>query len=137
MGTSMCLWGNRSIWLASCEDTTAAPVGTALSDAGAPLIGEVMHGNHLFGAETIRGKALEHSQTDVPKGDIVVLISNWRREKDLALRLNCPSCKEKYTNAHYMHFCREPTVVAARKNTAVCSRQRYTNANKKSPPQMH
>ena len=34
---------------------------------------------------------------------------------DLALRLNCPHCTEKDTNAHYMHFCRESTVVATRR----------------------
>ena len=31
------------------------------------------------------------------------------------MRLNCPYCKEKDTNAHYMHFYREPTVVATRR----------------------
>ena len=60
-------------------------------------------------------KNVEHSQADVPIGDKEASIRNWRREQDLAQRLNCPYCKEKYTNAHYMHFCREPTVVAARR----------------------
>ena len=31
------------------------------------------------------------------------------------MRLNCPYCKGKDTNAHYLHFHREPTVVAARR----------------------
>ena len=34
---------------------------------------------------------------------------------DLETRLNCPYCKGKGTNAHYMHSCRESTVVAARR----------------------
>ena len=116
-------------WLASCEDTTATAVGTALADAGASLIGGVMHGNHLLGAETIRGKALEHSQADAPKGDIEASTRNWRREQDPALRLNYPYYKEKDTNAHHIHFCREPAVVAAREKNAVCLQQRYTNTN--------
>ena len=111
-------------WLASCEDETAAAAGTALSDAGVSHISEVMHGGHLFGAETIREKTLEHSQADVPKDDIEASIKQWMREQDLALMLNCPYCKEKDTNAHYMHHCREQE-----ENTAVCSLQRYTNAN--------
>ena len=31
------------------------------------------------------------------------------------MRLNCPYCKEKDTDAHYLHFDRELTVVAARR----------------------
>ena len=32
------------------------------------------------------------------------------------MRLNCPCCKEKDTNTtHYLHFCREPTVMVARR----------------------
>ena len=118
-----CTCGVIEAWLASCEDTTAAAVAIALTDAGVSLIGGVMHGNHLFGAETIREKALEHSQAGVPKGDIEAPIRNKRREQDLALRLNCPHCKKKDTDAHYMHSHREPTLVAARKNAAVCSLQ--------------
>ena len=45
-------------------------LATAITGAGVPLNGVVRHGNHLLGAETIREKALEHSQAGVPKGDI-------------------------------------------------------------------
>ena len=65
-------------WMASCEDETATAVGAALSDAGVSCVGEVMQGNHLFGAETIRVKTLERSQADVPKDDIEASIRKWR-----------------------------------------------------------
>ena len=48
-------------------------------------------------------------------GDIEAYIRYWRFHTDLAERLNCPHCKVADTNDHYMHYCEEPTVVAARR----------------------
>ena len=40
----------------------------------------------------------------------------WCVETNLAARLHCPHCDKPDTNDHYRHFCRDPTVVAARRN---------------------
>ena len=94
-------------WLPSREDTTVTAMATAITGAGVPFNGGVGNGSHLLRAETIREKSLEHSQTDVPKGDIEASIRNWRREQDLALRLNCPYCQKN--PQRYMNFCRLST----------------------------
>ena len=100
-------------WLASCGDEVAIAIATALSDAGVSCVSEVMQGSRPFEAETIRAKTLALSQADVPQKNIGASIRKWRGATDLAVRLNCPYCKEKDKNAHYPHFYREPTVVAA------------------------
>ena len=102
-------------WLVSCEDEVATAVAAALSDTGVSCVSEDMQGSRPFGAETIRAKTPARSQADVPRKDIVAPNRKWRGATDLALRLNYPYCKEKDTNAHYLHLCGEPTVVAARR----------------------
>ena len=93
----------------------ATAVATALPDAGVSCVSEVMQGSRPVGAETIRAKTLAHSQADVPREHIEAPIRKWREATDLAVRLNCSYCKEKDTNAHHLHFCREPIVLAARR----------------------
>ena len=75
MGAGMC-YEVIEAWLASCEDTTATTVATALTGTGVPLNGEIGNERHLLGTETIRENNLAHSQADVPTGDIEASIRN-------------------------------------------------------------
>ena len=102
-------------WLASYEDEVATAIATALSDTGVSCVSEVIQGSRPFGAETTRAKTLALRQAGALRKDIYASIRKWRGTTDLAVRLNCPYCKEKDTHAHYLHFYRGPTVVAARR----------------------
>ena len=132
-----CTCGVIDAWLASCEDEVVTTIAKALSDAEVPCISEIMRGSHPVGAKAIRAKTIAHSKTDFPWEHIEASLKKWRRDTDLAVRLNCPYYKEKDTDAHYLHFCREPTVVAARKNSSGCSLRRHPPVNRRSPQQMH
>lgn len=92
----------------------ATTVATALLDTGAAGVSAVLWGDHPIGAEAIRDATLARSQTDAPRKHIEASLRKWRVNADLATTLDCPYCKELDTNAHYLHFCTEPTVVAAR-----------------------
>ena len=49
------------------------------------------------------------------------------------MRLNCPYCNEKDTNAHYPRFCRDSTVVdAGRKHLSLIAAAIHTYELKKS-----
>ena len=58
---------------------------------------------------------ISDGQVDAPHEEIEASIQAWRVAADLAVRLNCPYCQNPDTNDHYVHFCVEPTVVAARR----------------------
>ena len=106
--------GVINTWMASYEDDAATAVATALSDAGASGVSAILEGNRPIGAEALHSATLAHSQTDVPWEHIESSLRKWRVDTDLATRLNCPYCKGWDTNAHYLHFCTDPTVAAAR-----------------------
>ena len=54
-------------------------------------------------------------QPDVQRGHIEASIRYWRFHTELAERPNYPDCKVGDTHDHYMHYCEEPTVAAARR----------------------
>ena len=109
-------WAREVIdmWMASCEDDVANAVEKALSGACITGIGTTQRGDRPVGAKDISGLALWLSQTDVQWEHIGTSLQTWRVETDPAAGPNCSYSKEPDTSAHYMHFCRKPTVAAAR-----------------------
>ena len=92
----------------------ATTIAKALPDAEVSGVSAILRGSHPVGTIAITSGTLSHSQADVPWEHIEASLRKWRVDTDLAMRQNCPRCKEKDT--HYLRFCREPAVVATREN---------------------
>ena len=92
-------------WMAAGNDDVASLVSSALTDAGE---------DRSICERAVCAAVLAYDGTVIPEGAVQASLRKWRVNADLDIRLNCPFCNERDDNNHYLSFCREPTVVAAR-----------------------
>ena len=104
-------------WILSEDGEIADIVSQLLVQEGFEGIADAITVHGRIDAAMLSEKIQELSggHTVVPRKKIETSIQEWRVATDLAVRLNYPHCQLPDTNAHYRHYCTEPSVVAARR----------------------